>query len=422
MARELLAQAGLDVADLDAVAFGQGPGGFTGLRVACGVAQGIALARDIPVLPVVSHQAVAALVPARPDQALVVALDARMEEVYLAVYRRVDGAADDTRWEVLQAPMLIAAAEAVPWVEAQVGSWSDQAGVALSVVLAGDAWDTLGAHMAPPADWPRFDATRPEARQVARLAAQAWRRGEAVAAELAAPLYVRDKVAFTTAERMQGQGGNPKARTAAASSQRLPPAPAAQVVEIGGSAVGTDAIAGTGGQSCGDGETGSSDTKMSSVALAELGPLHSDDLDEMARIEAAVQAFPWTRGNFADALASGYDTCGVRRDGRLLGFCILMHAPDVSHLLVIAVEKSLHGQGLGGHLMQWCEARTAARGISGVLLEVRPSNTRALAFYERHGFLRIGMRRGYYPAGKGQREDAVVMQKRLSQDEGAGND
>jgi len=389
MARELLAQAGLDVADLDAVAFGQGPGGFTGLRVACGVAQGIALARDIPVLPVVSHQAVAALVPARPDQALVVALDARMEEVYLAVYRRVDGAADDTRWQVLQAPMLIAAAEAVPWVEAQVASWSEQAALPLSVVIAGDAWDSLGAHMAPPADWPRFDATRPEARQVARLAAQAWRRGEALAAELAAPLYVRDKVAFTTAERMQGQGGNPKAQPAAPSSQILPPAPAPQVVGLGN---------------------------------AELGPLHGDDLDEMARIEGAVQAFPWTRGNFADALASGYDTCGVRRDGRLLGFCILMHAPDVSHLLVIAVEKTLHGQGLGGHLMEWCEARTVARGISGLLLEVRPSNTRALAFYERHGFLRIGVRRGYYPAGKGQREDAVVMQKRLSQDEGAGND
>ncbi|OZI38306.1 bifunctional tRNA (adenosine(37)-N6)-threonylcarbamoyltransferase complex dimerization subunit type 1 TsaB/ribosomal-protein-alanine acetyltransferase RimI [Bordetella genomosp. 10] len=384
MARELLAQAGLDVADLDAVAFGQGPGGFTGLRVACGVAQGIALARDIPVLPVVSHQAVAALVPARPDQALVVALDARMEEVYLAVYRRVDGAADDTRWDVLQPPMLIAAAEAVPWTEAQVAGWSGRCGAPLSVVIAGDAWDTLAEHMAPPADWPRFDATRPEARQVARLAAQAWRRGEAVAAELAAPLYVRDKVAFTTAERMQGQGGNPRAEPAAPSAQHLPPVPAGAVVE--------------------------------------LGPLHSDDLDEMARIEAAVQAFPWTRGNFADALASGYDTCGVRRAGRLLGFCILMHAPDVSHLLVIAVEKSLHGQGLGTQLMRWCEERAAARGIGGVLLEVRPSNTRALAFYERHGFLKIGVRRGYYPAGKGQREDAVVMQKRLAHDEEAGND
>ncbi|ALM81717.1 tRNA (adenosine(37)-N6)-threonylcarbamoyltransferase complex dimerization subunit type 1 TsaB [Bordetella sp. N] len=396
MARDLLTQAGLDVADLDAVAFGQGPGGFTGLRVACGVAQGIALARDIPVLPVVSHQAVAALVPARPDQAVVVALDARMEEVYLAVYRRLDGAADDTRWEVLQAPMLIAAAEAVPWIEAQVDGWSAQCGVPLSVVIAGDAWDSLAAHMAPSADWPRFDATRPEARLVARLAAQAWQRGEAVAAELAAPLYVRDKVAFTTAERMGGQGGNPKAAIAAASAQQLPPTPAPQLGALG-------AGGGTG-------------------AEAELGPLHSDDLDEMARIEAAVQAFPWTRGNFADALASAYDTCGVRRDGRLLGFCILMHAPDVSHLLVIAVEKSLHGQGLGSHLMRWCEARTAARGIGGLLLEVRPSNARALTFYERHGFLRIGVRRGYYPAGKGQREDAVVMQKRLARDDGAAND
>ncbi len=392
MARELLAQAGLDVADLDAIAFGQGPGGFTGLRVACGVAQGIALARDLPVLPVVTHQAVAALVPARPDQALVVAMDARMEEVYLAVYRRVDGAADDTRWEVLQPPMLIAAAEAVPWIEAHTDAWRERSGLPLSVVIAGDAWDTLAPHMAPPADWPRFDATRADVRQVARLGAQAWHRGEAVAAELATPLYVRDKVAFTTAERMRGQGGNPKAQPAASASQHLPPVPPAPAVPV------------------------------HEGPPAELGPLHSDDLDDMARIEAAVQEFPWTRGNFADALASGYDTCGVRRDGKLLGFCIVMHAPDVSHLLVIAVDKALHGQGLGTHLMRWCEERTAARGISGLLLEVRPSNANALAFYAKHGFLKIGVRRGYYPAGKGQREDAVVMQKRMAQDDGAGND
>ena len=88
MAGELLAEAGLAPGALHAVAFGQGPGGFTGLRVACGVAQGMALGLDIPVLPVVSHLAVAAQTGAAPGQAVLVALDARMNEVYLAVYRR----------------------------------------------------------------------------------------------------------------------------------------------------------------------------------------------------------------------------------------------------------------------------------------------------------------------------------------------
>lgn len=382
MARQLLTQAGLQPADLDAVAFGQGPGGFTGLRVACGVAQGIALAQDIPVVPVVSHQAVAAQVPARPDQAVVVALDARMGEVYLAVYRRIDGASDDTAWQVLLAPVLIAAAEVVPWIEGNMAAWRSLTGLALTPLLAGDAWTIHEGIMAPSADWVRYDALRPDVRDVARLARQAWLRGEAVPAEQAAPLYVRDKVAYTTAERIQGQGGNPKARPTLAPAQVVP----ADVPRNGLPAA-----------------TGASGVEMDS--------LDASDLDDMEKIEASVQAFPWTRRNFADALASGYDTCGLRRDGRLLGFCILMYAPDVAHLLVIAIDKALHRQGFGSLLMQWCEDRTLERGIAGILLEVRPSNDAAVAFYQRHGFLRVGVRRGYYPAGKGKREDALVMQK-----------
>ncbi|MEE9938407.1 MAG: tRNA (adenosine(37)-N6)-threonylcarbamoyltransferase complex dimerization subunit type 1 TsaB [Achromobacter xylosoxidans] len=104
MANELLAEAGLAPGALQAVAFGQGPGGFTGLRVACGVAQGMAMGLGIPVLPVVSHQAVAAQAGGVPDDAIVVALDARMNEVYLAVYRPVAGADGESAWETLQAP------------------------------------------------------------------------------------------------------------------------------------------------------------------------------------------------------------------------------------------------------------------------------------------------------------------------------
>ncbi|MCI1837813.1 tRNA (adenosine(37)-N6)-threonylcarbamoyltransferase complex dimerization subunit type 1 TsaB [Achromobacter sp. HNDS-1] len=364
MANELLAEAGLAPGALQAVAFGQGPGGFTGLRVACGVAQGMAMGLGIPVLPVVSHQAVAAQAGGTADQAIVVALDARMNEVYLAVYRQVAGASGESAWDTLQAPLLIAAAEVVPWTAHHLSAWSRAAGRPLTPLLAGDAWEAYAADMPVPADWRRaVEAQRPEAASVARLASQAWLRGEALPPEQAAPLYVRDKVAFTTAERQRGEGGNPKARS----------------------------------------------------TLAPLVPqaLTDADLDDVVALEANVQSFPWTRGNFADALAAGYGAWTLRRDGRLAGFCILMFAPDVAHLLVIAVARDLHRQGLGSLLLDWCEQQARERGLDGVLLEVRPSNTSAVAFYKDRGYLQIGLRRGYYPAEKGGREDALVMQKRL---------
>ncbi|WP_454673267.1 tRNA (adenosine(37)-N6)-threonylcarbamoyltransferase complex dimerization subunit type 1 TsaB [Achromobacter pestifer] len=366
MANELLAEAGLAPSALHAVAFGQGPGGFTGLRVACGVAQGMGLGLGIPVLPIVSHQAVAAQVTdATVSDAIVVALDARMNEVYLAVYRPIAAPEGESGWEILQSPLLIAAAEVVPWTAHHLPMWSGEAGQSLNLVLAGDAWDAYAADMAHPAGWRRAaDAQRPEAASVACLARLGWLRGEALPPEQAAPLYVRDKVAFTTAERMRGEGGNPKAQP--------------------------------------------------SLAPLVPQPLTEADLDEVVALEAHVQAFPWTRGNFADALAAGYGAWVLRRDGKVAGFCILMFAPDVAHLLVIAVDKHLHRQGLGGVLLDWCEQQARQRGLEGVLLEVRPSNASAVSFYQHHGYLQIGVRRGYYPAAKGAREDALVLQKRFA--------
>lgn len=370
MADALLAEAGIAASGLHAVAFGQGPGGFTGLRVACGVAQGMALGLGIPVLPIVSHQAVAADVDGTPGEAVVVALDARMNEVYLAVYRRSAAAGDESVWETLQAPMLIAAAEVVPWTAHHLPIWSARAGQPIAPLLAGDAWDAYAADMEAPAEWRRaVDAQRPQAASVARLARQGWLRGETLAPELAAPLYVRDKVAFTTAERLRGEGGNPKAQP--------------------------------------------------SFATPVPQPMTQADLEEVVALEAQVQAFPWTRGNFADALASGYGAWTLRREGKLAGFCVLMYAPDVAHLLVIAVARDLHRQGLGGALLDWCEQQARERGLEGLLLEVRPSNASAISFYKGHGYLQIGVRRGYYPADKGGREDAIVMQKRFGQADGA---
>lgn len=367
LAHELLQEAGLTPADLDAVAFGQGPGGFTGLRVACGVAQGIAMGLDLPVVPVVSHLAVAQATHVLPGQIVVVALDARMEEVYLAAYRRLPapqmGTQDPARaagWEVLHAPMLIAAGDVVAWARHHLPAEG-------RIVAAGDAWDAYAAAMPVPAGWQRSAETRPQARALARLAELALDQGLSLPPELAAPLYVRDKVAFTTAERQRGEGGNPRAQPQAG------------------------------------------------AAPLRLAPMRPADLDRVAALEAQVQAFPWTRGNFSDALLSGYASCVAWRGDSLAGFCLLMMAPDVSHLLVIAVERDLHRQGVGSQLLQWCEAQSRAAKVDGILLEVRPSNPGAVAFYERHGFLRIGVRKDYYPAGQGQREDAWVMQKSLKE-------
>lgn len=387
MAGELLARAGLTPADLHVVAFGQGPGGFTGLRVACGVAQGMGLALGVPVVPVVSHLAVAHETSVEPGDIVLVALDARMNEVYLAAYGL--GQNSDNSWVTLQAPMLIAAAEVVPWAVHHLSIWSASEparGLAIGLadevvdglagglvsggasspavatpILAGDAWDVYAAEMAAPAGWRRSAATRPQARDVAHLARQAWLRGEGVAPELAAPLYVRDKVAFTTAERERGLGGNPKAV----------PAWSAPVLE----------------------------------------PMAQADLDEVADLEASLQSFPWTRGNFADALASGYEACVLRQGRKVVGFCLVMLAPDVAHLLVIGVSRAHHRQGLGSMLLDWCVELARAQGLPAVMLEVRPSNQPAVDFYEKRGFQRIGVRRGYYPSGQGQREDALVMQK-----------
>jgi len=385
---ELLAQAGLAPGDLHAVAFGQGPGGFTGLRVACGVAQGMGLALDIPVVPVVSHLAVAEQVAAGPDEIVAVALDARMEEVYLAAYR----ARPAGGWEILQPPVLIAAPAVPAWLEQAAGGWA-AGGRAPALIAAGNAWETYAQHMPLPAGWRRAPAARPDAASVARLAWRAWEQGGGLPADAAAPLYVRDKVAFTTAERLQGEGGNPRAAApppvsgAAASPSR--PATSSPVVAAAAQAVPLP-------------------------AEVELAVMAEADLDAVVEIERAVQSFPWTRGNFADALAAGYDAWVLRSAGQVRGFYVSMAAPDLAHLLVIAVAPGAQRRGLGGRLLSHCEERVRRSGSEALLLEVRPSNATAVEFYRRRGYLQIGVRRGYYPAGRSEREDALVMKKSLA--------
>ena len=146
-------------------------------------------------------------------------------------------------------------------------------------------------------------------------------------------------------------------------------------------------------------------------ASLTLRPMVVADIDEVHALEQSVFPHPWSRANFVDSLASGYD-CWVLREpdeGALAGYFLLMYAVDEAHLLDVAVSGARHGTGLGRFLLDRIAARSREKGMASILLEVRPSNERALQVYRRYGYAEIGRRKGYYPAHEGRREDAIVM-------------
>jgi len=135
-----------------------------------------------------------------------------------------------------------------------------------------------------------------------------------------------------------------------------------------------------------------------------------EDLDEVMSIELTIYPFPWSRGNFSDSLLAGHDAWRFDDEsGRMIGYAVLMWAPDEVHLLNLSVAKTWQGRGVGEQLLRWLADEAHSRGAPALLLEVRPSNPVALRLYERVGMIRIGLRRGYYPDTGRRREDAVVM-------------
>ncbi len=139
-----------------------------------------------------------------------------------------------------------------------------------------------------------------------------------------------------------------------------------------------------------------------------LHPMTEADLPAVTAIENAIYAFPWTPGNFRDSLAAGYHCWTYMCDGELIGYAVLMHAPDEAHLLNLSIAAGRQRQGCGNLLLQRICELARARGARRLFLEVRPSNTAALRLYARNGFQRIGVRRDYYPAPAG-REDALIL-------------
>src|SRR5690606_34773738 len=95
-------------------------------------------------------------------------------------------------------------------------------------------------------------------------------------------------------------------------------------------------------------------------------------------------------------------------------FSMTLFAPDIAHLLVLAVTPEAQGEGVGSALIRHCVKEALARKLPALILEVRPSNAQALSFYKRHGFEQMAVRKAYYPATGGVREDALVMRKLLN--------
>jgi ribosomal-protein-alanine N-acetyltransferase len=146
---------------------------------------------------------------------------------------------------------------------------------------------------------------------------------------------------------------------------------------------------------------------------ARFEPLTPERLDEVLRIEQRAYPHPWTRGNFLDAIHSGYQGQLLLAGDELLGYFVAMQGVDEVHLLNITVAPEFQRQGWARVMLDALATWARGRGAEWLWLEVRVSNARALGVYEAHGFRRVGQRKGYYPAGRGEREDAVVMSLHL---------
>ena len=144
-----------------------------------------------------------------------------------------------------------------------------------------------------------------------------------------------------------------------------------------------------------------------------LEPLTDVLLDDVLSIENSAYAHPWTRGNFADSLKSGYQLLALMGGDTLIGYFVAMEGVQEVHLLNITVSPKFQGQGYGVLMLEALVLWARSRQAQWLWLEVRMSNARAIQVYKRYGFGPVGERKNYYPAKNGQREHAIVMSLKL---------
>ena len=146
---------------------------------------------------------------------------------------------------------------------------------------------------------------------------------------------------------------------------------------------------------------------------ARFEPLTVHDLDAVIAVEQSVYGHPWTVGNFKDALASGYEAQRLLAGNTLIGYFVAMKVIDEVHLLNITVSLDYRSQGWAKLMLEALALWARSQGCEWLWLEVRESNHRAIHVYRSHGFKQVGLRKDYYPVGRGQREAALVMSQKL---------
>jgi ribosomal-protein-alanine N-acetyltransferase len=344
LSKSLLSQAERNWSDLSGLVLCHGPGSFTGLRVAAGLAQGLARGLNIPVACVSGFEAKAfshwrSLAPEarRAQQTYVVDVDARLGEWYRAVL----SVEANGHTALLEQPVVVTAGQPIPPILPPGSSLKTQ-----PIWLAPNDSAVVGP-------WSEQSAAQTILQTALHKSAINW-----LTAEQVQPLYVRQKVAQTIEER------------------RLSKA-------------------------------------------TELLPLRLEDLASVLVIEQQAYPYPWTSGNFRDALSSGYHALKLVDQGVMVGYLVWMRVLDEAHLLNFTIAPARQSRGLGQHLLKTWLAQLMADGLQQVLLEVRPSNPKAIRLYQRNGFVQTGLRKGYYPSGPNGREDALLMNKPLSPVAGA---
>ena len=152
--------------------------------------------------------------------------------------------------------------------------------------------------------------------------------------------------------------------------------------------------------------------------LARFEPMALRDLNDVVATETTLYSAPWTLGNFRDSLAANYSSWVLRASSAqpeyspLIGYFLMMAAVDDAHLLNLSVARAYQHQGFGLALLHKVVEVARGHRAANLILEVRPSNRRALAVYQQYGFKQIGVRSNYYPTNEGTgggREDALVM-------------
>jgi len=158
------------------------------------------------------------------------------------------------------------------------------------------------------------------------------------------------------------------------------------------------------------GRTQPTEAIRNAVILRTMTP---ENLDAVMAIEQVAYSHPWSRGNFRDSLNPLFDAQCLWLGDELLGYFLAMHGVEEMHLLNITVAPAHQGEGWGHMMLDALSLISRNVGAQTLWLEVRQSNARALQVYERYGFVRVGLRKDYYPADRQQREHAVVMSLKL---------